>query len=157
MAAASPPRELARRLAWALPAAAVLLVLVLALRSSHLQAEVAGIGEGSAARPTPGDLTRARDLLERARRFAPDADLLIREGGLLNFAGRRREAIPPLREAVRLEPDNYAGWALIASVRGGGDQGLAQVAVRRLRELNPRPFPVDGQSPPSNGARTNGR
>ena len=51
------------------------------------------------------------------------------------------------REAVRLEPDNYAGWALIASVRGGGDRRLADVAVQRLRELNPLPFREAGQGP----------
>ena len=128
---------MAVRVAIGVLAAVALAWLVLGLRAARLESEAADLVGRSPADAPQDRLERARDAYRRARSFNADAAPEVREAGLLNFDGRRREALELLRDVVRSEPENPDAWILIAGVAAELDPPLAERARRRARELNP--------------------
>ena len=126
----------------ALIVVALLLVawLALGLRATRLEAQ----GRDLLKQAEDGPLERAevRDglrALRRARRFNADSDVLLTEARLLALQGRGQEAIDLGRRIVSDEPNNLDGWVLLyLSSAFTADEEAAQLALRRVDELNPQ-------------------
>src|SRR5215211_5520262 len=76
----------------------------------------------------------------RARDLSADSGPEVREAGLANFTGHRREALDLLQDVVRREPENFDAWLLMASAAARVDPQLAARARDRARSLNPLQF-----------------
>jgi hypothetical protein len=117
-------------------AALVLAWLALGLRAVRLEDQAqATIDRARAGPVTDVDVEQARDNLSEARRYSPDEGPAIREGQLLEAAGRKAEADFIGRSLVSKEPDSLQAWFL-AWVAAGDEQWKAQ-ALSHLRRLNP--------------------
>ena len=65
--------------------------------------------------------------------------MLLIEARLLALRGRGQEAIDLGRRIVRDEPNNLDGWVLLyLSSAFTADEEAAQLALRRVDELNPQ-------------------
>lgn len=106
---ASPVRA-PRRLRWAAPAVASVTLVLLAV--GWLPPYLALRAQNAAlAASSDGDVPTALAAARRAATLDPLAvDPLLLEGRLLRQVGRNREALARLREAARLQPDNYKVW-----------------------------------------------
>lgn len=90
------------------------------------------IGNGA----KPADLARADRDFARARRFAPDAPVRLKEAGVLVGASPRRSAAL-LHRVLSDEPDNVEGWLIAYALSNGrGDPRRAR-ARRRVLALDP--------------------
>jgi hypothetical protein len=117
-------------------AAFVLAWLALGLRAVRLEDQAqATIDRARAGPVTDLDVAQARDHLTEARRLSPDKGPAIREGQLLDAAGRKAEADFIGRSLVSQEPDNLQAWFL-AWVAAGDEQWKHQ-SLTHLRRLNP--------------------
>jgi Flp pilus assembly protein TadD len=67
-----------------------------------------------------------------------DPDVLAGASVVLLNAGRRADAVRMAREAVRREPDSFAGWVAVAFVTRDRDPAQARRALARAKALNPR-------------------
>jgi hypothetical protein len=117
-------------------AALVLAWLALGLRAVRLEDQAqATIDRARAGPVTELDVEQARDHLQEARRFSPDNGPAIREGQLLEAAGRKAEADFIGRVVALEEPDNLQAWFLawVAAT----DQPAKKHALSELRRLNP--------------------
>jgi hypothetical protein len=119
----------------------VFAVLVLAwiglgLRAVRLEDQAqATIDRARAGSVTELDVEQARERLEEARTLSPDNGLAIREGQLLEAAGRKAEADFVGRSVANEEPDNLQAWFL-AWVAATDDEAKER-ALDQLRRLNP--------------------
>ncbi len=84
----------------------------------------------------PADVNRASGTFRDARRFGPDAQLKLREAGILVFARPERSA-RLLGEVLRAEPDNVDAWVLMYSMSKSRRDPLAVRARRRAIALDP--------------------
>ena len=85
----------------------------------------------------PAELERAQARFDRARRFASDTDLLVKQASALVFLGAPRRAAPLLERAVRAEPENATAWLFLFVAVRERDPARAAVARRRALELDP--------------------
>ena len=130
----------AARLVVGAVALVVLVWLGLGLRAALLEGEGAELAGSTPATTSAARLAEARDAYRRAREFNADSAPEVREAGLANFSGRRRDAMDLLREVTRREPENADAWILLAGIAGELDPALAARATERARELNPLAF-----------------
>ena len=115
--------------------AAVIAALVLGLRATRAQERaVAIVGPPLAYKGAVGDAFR---LLDRAEVANADVRPLILRGQLSLFVQRPREALAPLEDAVRREPDNVDAWTALALAAQGVDPRRAREARERVRQLKP--------------------
>jgi predicted Zn-dependent protease len=127
---------LAVRAALVAVAAAAIVWLALGLRASRLEARAVKLATG--AKPTPALIATSRDLLRRARANNADTRPVLLEGELYIFAHRPRQALGPLLEVVRREPENFEAWRLLAgAARAAGARDLAARARARALVLSP--------------------
>jgi len=96
-----------------------------------------GLARAKARGWSPVELERAHSRYERARRFLPDTDLLVKEGSALVLLGAPQRAAPLLRRAVRAEPENATAWLFLYATLLRGDPAKRAVARRRALELDP--------------------
>jgi len=87
-------------------------------------------------------LLAAADLLERARKWAPDQAPLAQEAALRWKGGQPRRAVPLLETLISREPKNAEAWYLLSQILARTDPARAASARHRLRELSP---PVRGR------------
>ncbi|NLE21275.1 MAG: tetratricopeptide repeat protein [Actinobacteria bacterium] len=119
-------------------ASAALLVLAASWLPPYLaqRAETAALTAAS-----EGDVAAALDQARRAAAVNPLAvSPLLTEAGLLQQLGRNREAAERLREATRLQPQNYEVWyklGLLEHAAFGRDKA-ARAAFSRALALNPK-------------------
>jgi hypothetical protein len=66
-----------------------------------------------------------------------DTSPMLVAAGVLERAGREREALPLVRQALRDEPDNYRVWAIRSLVLAESDPRAAHRARERALDLNP--------------------
>jgi predicted Zn-dependent protease len=85
------------------------------------------------AQLTPAERARALKLLEAARRARPDGAVIVQEASLLFQTGRRAQAVALLRPHLRREPDDVAGWTVLALA----DPRFAAEAHRQQQRLAP--------------------
>jgi len=121
-------------------AVAVIAWLAVGLRNARLEADGARLIGDTPATAPPADLADARDSYSRARDLSADSGPEVREAGLANFTGHRREALDLLQDVVRREPENFDAWLLMASAAARVDPQLAARARDRARSLNPLQF-----------------
>ena len=125
------------RAALALGAVVVALWLAGNLRAVELEEDALNaMGRAVSDGVKPAEVDEADRLFRRARRFAPDAQLKIREGGILIFAQPDRSRAL-LEAAARQEPENVEAWALLYGVSGGRRDPAGAVARRRALALDP--------------------
>jgi predicted Zn-dependent protease len=87
----------------------------------------------------PADYERARSDFQRARRFAPDASVLVQEARVLLFVGYPPRRVARIAEdVVRREPDNTEAWVLLYTARtSSGERRAAALAKARALNLDP--------------------
>jgi predicted Zn-dependent protease len=95
--------------------------------------------QGLAVLPDPSDaqVDEAARLFERARLLDPDTRPLLQEGALLAGAGKRREGVALVEQAVRREPDNVLAWGVLAEIMREVDPARSRAAEARRLELSP--------------------
>jgi hypothetical protein len=131
---------IAVRVALVAVAAAAVVWLALGLRASRLEARAVKLA--TAAKPAPQLIARTRALLRQAQENNADTRPVLLEGELYIFASRPRQALGPLTEVVRREPENFEAWRLLAgAAQVARDPGLAARARARALALSP---PVKG-------------
>lgn len=135
-------RALISRVALALVALALAIVLLPALGSARDQAR--GL-EDAKKRLNAREFARVDARLtraaERTRSTEPDLD----RARLMLFARRDARATTILRRVVRREPENAEAWALLVRALRTSDSEGAAVAIARYRALSPRvPAPGSG-------------
>lgn len=94
----------------------------------------------NASAHTPAQVRHAFRLLDSAATLNPDAEVDILRGrlalGLQQFVRARRI----LEGVTRSEPDNLEGWIWLTAA-SLNDRREGRLALRRLRELDPRSAP----------------
>lgn len=100
--------------------------------SDALTAMGQALGDGG----LPSDVASASGIFREARRFGPDAQLKLREAGVLVFARPQRSA-RLLGEALRAEPENVDAWVLMYSMSKSRRDPVAVRARRRAIALDP--------------------
>jgi predicted Zn-dependent protease len=126
------------RIALACAAVAAAAWLGVGLHSTRLTAKA----EQLSRRPfdqafSASEVDRIQRLFERARRHNPDVTPLIDEGAFLTRNGRPRRGIALVEEAVRREPSNAVGWAVLVYAAARFDPERWLEARRKLAELRP--------------------
>lgn len=117
--------------------------LVLGIRAVELESEGRVVLRQAQSGPiTPGEVSRGRELLRRARRFSADKGPMVNESLLLATAGRGEEAAALAERVLADEPENLEGWivlylALRDSTQTPHGQVRAARALRMVRALNP--------------------
>ncbi len=128
---------MATRLLLAVGALLVGLWLAGNLRSVEREADaLTEMGQALKDGGLPSDVNRASGTFRDARRFGPDAQLKLREAGILVFARPERSA-RLLGEVLRAEPDNVDAWVLMYSMSKSPRDPVAVRARRRAIALDP--------------------
>jgi hypothetical protein len=86
---------------------------------------------------SPGELARARDLLDRAGTLNPDPQRDITRGILLIDQNRHAAAARAFLEVTRREPENIEAWSWVQNAARDRDPRLARLVEERMRELRP--------------------
>jgi hypothetical protein len=114
----------------------VLAWLGLGARALHLEDQAeATIDRARAGPVTELDVEQARERLGEARKLSPDHGPTIKEGQLLDAAGRKAEADSIARSVTVQEPDNLQAWYL--AWVAAPDAESRRAAMRTMRSLNP--------------------
>ena len=125
------------RIALGAVAVAALLWLGAGLRSAQLQ-DRAGEVAGDRRKALEPRVQEAFALLQRSRRFNPDARPLLFQAYLLLFIEARREqGVRLIERVIRREPENHLAWLLLARATARSDPRKAAAARARLRRLSP--------------------
>jgi hypothetical protein len=115
--------------------------LVASLAASRELDQAVDLAAVARTRPIPTDqLARARDGLERARRWGVDDGSLYAEVGLLILAERTREARQVTERLVQLQPERFEAWRSLYGLTAVADPARANEARRQALKLNPRAF-----------------
>jgi hypothetical protein len=86
-------------------------------------------------RISSAQLSSATRVLDRARRHNADITPLLDQGFLFADAGEPDQAAGVALYAIKQEPQNVQGWALL--VLGAPNRAVAFKALDHVRELNP--------------------
>lgn len=85
-----------------------------------------------------------KDTEDPSRTGEVGANMALEYGRLLTTAGRAEEALPYLRLATDLRPDEKQGWQLLGqALAATGDDAAAQAAIGRFQELLAAEAPDD--------------
>jgi hypothetical protein len=113
--------------------------LIASLTASRELEKAGDLAAISRTRPISTEqLARARDGLERARRWGVDDGSLYTEVGLLILAGRTGEARRVTERLVRLQPERFEAWRSLYGLTAKTDPERANEARRQALNLNPR-------------------
>lgn len=124
------------RIALALTALAVALVLAVELRAHDLLANAAE----TAAQPNPSQavVDKRLDDLKKVDDLRPGSQAALAAAALDLRTNRRPAAVGAARRASRSEPKNFSAWVTLAVALGNvGDKAGRDAAFARAHELNP--------------------